>query len=152
MTPFPPLETLVPHRGRMLLVSAILDHSPDETTCAIEIPADSFVAASDGTVPPWTALEYMAQTVAVHAGLTAWQRGEPVKLGFLIGSRRVEFHAPPRVGQSLGATVRRVWGEAALGLFACSLRDRTTGRVLAKGQLSVALSDAAGHFGHEEGS
>lgn len=146
MTTFPPIESLVLHRGTMLLVSAILEHEADLTTCSGEIARDS-VVVKGGRVGRWVAIEYMAQTIAVHAGLSAWERNEPVKLGFLIGSRRVEFRRALHVGQAVAATARRVWGQANLGLFACTLRDRVTGDVIAEGELSVALSDAATVFG-----
>src|SRR5688500_8139460 len=138
MNSFPPLEILVPHRGRMLLLDGTLAHSPDETTCAAEILADAIVVRRDGTVSRWAALEYLAQTVAVHAGLAAWSRGEPVKLGFLIGSRRVEFHEPLALGRPLAVTARRLWGQASLGLFGCTLRDRTTDVVFVEGEIGSA--------------
>lgn len=150
MTAFPPLEALIPHRGRMLLVGGVLAHSPEETTCWLEVAVDSIVAGSDGRVGRWIALEYMAQTIAVHAGLSAWHRNESTRLGFLLGSRRVDLHSPLRVGQSLAATARYLWGQVGLGLFACTLRDRRTGAILGEGQLSVALADTAGRFGNGE--
>jgi predicted hotdog family 3-hydroxylacyl-ACP dehydratase len=147
MTAFPPLDALVPHRGRMLLIDAVLAHAPDTTTCGARIAPDSIVVRRDGTVARWAALEYLAQTVAVHAGLSAWARGEPPKLGFLIGSKRVEFHRAPPVGRPLCIVVRRVWGQASLGLFECALRDRDADAVLAEGELTVALADAIDRFG-----
>jgi len=140
---FPPLEALVPHRGRMLLVSRIEAHAPEETTCGIDVGADSLVVNEDGSVSAWVALEYMAQTIAVHAGLTAWSRDEPVRLGFLIGSRRVDFTTAMRGGQSLRATVRHVWGAAELAAFECVLHDVVTGALVARGQLSVAVAEAS---------
>jgi predicted hotdog family 3-hydroxylacyl-ACP dehydratase len=129
----------------MLLLDAIVAHGPDETTCAARASADSVMVKPGGRLPRWMALEYMAQTVAVHAGLCAWARREPIRLGFLIGSRRVDFHDAPRPGRSLLASARRIWGQASLGVFACWLRERDTGELLAEGQLSVSLSDADGH-------
>ena len=85
MTGLPPLEALVSHRGRMLLLSGIIGHTRDETICSAEITAKSILVASDGSVARWSALELMAQTIAVHVGLMAWRRNEPVRLGFLIG-------------------------------------------------------------------
>jgi predicted hotdog family 3-hydroxylacyl-ACP dehydratase len=147
MTAYPPLAALIPHRGRLLLVDTVLAHAPEETTCAIHIAPDAITVRRDGTVSRWAALEYLAQTVAVHAGLAAWSRGEPVKIGFLIGSKRVDFHEALPVGRPLCATVRRVWGQASLGLFACALRDRATDAVLVEGELTVALADAMDRFG-----
>lgn len=150
MTSYPPLDALLPHRGRMLLVDGILAHAGDETTCAVHIAPDAITVRRDGTVSRWAALEYLAQTIAVHAGLTAWSRGEPAKLGFLIGGRRVDFHASPPVGRPLAATVRRAWGQASLGLFECALRDRATDAVLVEGELMVALADTMDRFGRSE--
>lgn len=143
MSEYPPLEALVPHRGRMVLVNGIVEHTPEETCCRIDIAADAVVVNEDGSVSPWVALEYLAQTIAVHAGLTAWKLDEPVRLGFLIGSRRVEFAGAMRAGQSLLATVRHVWGQAELAAFDCVLRDASSGALVAQGQLSVAVADAS---------
>jgi predicted hotdog family 3-hydroxylacyl-ACP dehydratase len=140
---FPPVETLVPHRGRMLLVSRVEAHTPTETTCRIDIAADGIAVNEDGSVSAWVALEYMAQTIAAHAGLTAWRLDEPVRLGFLIGSRRVDFAGGMRAGQSLLATVRHVWGATELAAFDCVLHDAATGALVARGQLSVAVAEAA---------
>jgi predicted hotdog family 3-hydroxylacyl-ACP dehydratase len=143
MSAFPPLEALIPHRGRMRLVSAIVSHAALETCCRIDIADTSVVVQDDGSVSPCVALEYMAQTIAVHAGLTAVAAGKPVRLGFLIGARRVELEGSLRAGQSLLATVRHVWGEADLAAFDCELREAVTGAPVARGQLSVAVADAA---------
>ena len=150
MTDYPPLEALVPHRGRLLLVEGVLAHAPDETTCAIHIAPDAITVRRDGTVSRWAALEYLAQSVAVHAGLAAWSLGGPVKLGFLIGSKRMDFHQAPPVGRPLAATVRRVWGQASLGLFERALRDRATDAVLVEGELTVALADSMDQFRRSE--
>jgi predicted hotdog family 3-hydroxylacyl-ACP dehydratase len=139
----PPLEALVPHRGRMLLVSAVVEHAAKQTCCRVDIAGDSVVVNDDGSVSPWVALEYMAQAVAVHAGLTAWSAGQPVRLGFLIGARHVEIAGAMRAGQSLLATVCHVWGEADLAAFECTLREAAGGALVARGQLSVAVADAA---------
>jgi predicted hotdog family 3-hydroxylacyl-ACP dehydratase len=147
MTRFPPLEHLMPHRGCLLLLTGIVAHSPEETTCSVDIGVDSIVVTGDGTVPCWAAVEYMAQAIAVHAGLAAWQRGEPVPLGFLIGSRGVDFHAPIRADQSLLVTVQHRWGQRNLGLFDCTVRDGITGALVSEGQLSVALGDGDERIG-----
>jgi predicted hotdog family 3-hydroxylacyl-ACP dehydratase len=143
MSAFPPLEALVPHRGRMLLVTGIVTHTARETCCRIDLADDGIIVHGDGSVSAWVALELMAQTVAVHAGLTAWSAGQPVRLGFLIGARHVALEGPLRGGQSLHATVSHVWGEADLAAFDCVLREASTGALRARGQLSVAVADAA---------
>jgi hypothetical protein len=39
--------------------------------------------------------------------------------------------------------VSHVWGEADLAAFDCVLREASTGALRARGQLSVAVADAA---------
>ena len=41
----------------------------------------------DAGVPAWAGVEYMAQTIAAHAGVEARARGEPPAIGFLLGTR-----------------------------------------------------------------
>jgi predicted hotdog family 3-hydroxylacyl-ACP dehydratase len=89
----PDILSLVPHAGPMVLLDRVIsvDH---ETLCAeVTIREDSLFAAKEG-VGGWVGIEYMAQAIAAHAGYAARQRGEPVKIGFLLGSRRYECHCP----------------------------------------------------------
>lgn len=85
----PDIRTLLPHSGQMVLLNRLLavDH---ESLCAeVCITADSMLAVEQG-VGAWVGIEYMAQAIAAHAGWLAHQRGEPVKVGFLLGSRKYE--------------------------------------------------------------
>lgn len=131
----------------MRLLACILDHSATETVCRVEIDPDSLFVEADGSVPAWVGLEYMAQCAAAHAGLRARERGEPAKVGFLIGCRRLEFRTRGyRVGQSLTAVARHVWGQSELASFACRLEDARSGAVLLEGQLSVMLPNTLDAF------
>jgi len=137
---FPPIAEVLPHAGRMVLLARILDHAEGFTTCGVEIMADSPFLDPDGAIPPWVGLEYMTQCIAAHAGLRARARGEPIKPGFFIGSRRVDFRTDGfRVGQTLSVTANHVWGDKELASFACVLRDRLTHAVLVEGTLKVFL-------------
>ncbi len=142
-TRFPPIVAVLPHAGRIVLLTRILDHTETETTCEGEVTPHSLFAKPDGTIPPWIGLEYMAQCIAAHAGLRAWIRGEPIKPGFFIGSRRVDFWTDGfRVGQVLRVMATHLWGEKELASFACTLRDGLTNAPLAGGKLNVFLPDA----------
>ena len=137
----PPVAAVLPHRGAMMLLSEVLEHSDEHTACAVDIGADTPFADADGTVPALVAVEYMAQCVAAHAGLRAWAKGEPARIGFLIGSRRLDFKTLVdfRVGQRLVVRVTRTWGEEEFAMFACRLIDSESDRVLVEGHLNVFL-------------
>ncbi|HSZ80825.1 MAG TPA: 3-hydroxylacyl-ACP dehydratase [Polyangia bacterium] len=135
MTTFPPIETLVPHKPPMLLLDRVLSYSTDFVSCEVVIRVDSpFVR--DGVVPAIVGLEYMAQGVATFAGLSAREKGEAPRIGFLLGSRdvRVDVDGFP-VGDRLVVEARRTWGEHDLGSFVCKVRRG--GDVLVHGSLTV---------------
>lgn len=143
----PPVSEVLPQRGRMMLLSAVLEHAASDTVCAIEVGPDSPFLEADGAVAPWIALEYMAQCVAAHAGLDARAKGEPPKVGFLIGSRRLEFRTKGfRVGQRLTVRATRTWGENEFALFTCRLIDTESQAILVEGNLNVFLPHSIERF------
>jgi predicted hotdog family 3-hydroxylacyl-ACP dehydratase len=75
----------------MVLLTAIRDHRPDRTACTVEIPEYAAFRGPDGLVLSWVGIEYMAQCIAAHRGLRSRANGEPIKVGFLVGSKRVAF-------------------------------------------------------------
>jgi predicted hotdog family 3-hydroxylacyl-ACP dehydratase len=83
------VEDLVPHSGDMSLLDTVVafNLSSLHATARIE-KSNPFVTA--GTVSSWIGIEYMAQAIAAWAGAQARQKGEPVKLGFLLGTRKYE--------------------------------------------------------------
>jgi predicted hotdog family 3-hydroxylacyl-ACP dehydratase len=129
----------------MVLLSRVLHHEADRTVCAVDIDAQSMFRDAAGNVAAWVGIEYMAQCIAAHAGLLGRASGKPPLMGFLIGSRRIDFHAPGfRRGQTLEVTADRVWGGAeGLASFDCTLLDASTRAVLAEGRLSC-FTPAAG--------
>jgi predicted hotdog family 3-hydroxylacyl-ACP dehydratase len=75
--------------------------------------------------------------------------GEPPRMGFLLGGRRITFHvARFRRGDRLRVEARRVWGgPGGLASFDCSLEDAATGKLLAEGRLNCAVAKAGEEFG-----
>ena len=148
-TSFPPVAEVVPQRGRMMLLSSVLEHSDQHTVCAVEVGTDSPFLETGGTVPALIGVEYMAQCVAAHAGLQRWAKGEAPRVGFLIGSRRLDVRSPTgfRAGQRLIVHVRRAWGEEEFAVFACRLIDAPSQAILVQGNLNVFLPRSLDRFG-----
>ena len=66
----------------------------DESLCAeVRVRADSLFLV-DGAVGGWVGLEYMAQAIGAFAGYSARLRGEPVRIGYLLGTRHYECTQP----------------------------------------------------------
>lgn len=135
----PAVAQLVPHRPPMLLIDRVIAHGDNVTVCEVEVKADSlFTVERDGRreVPAVVGIEYMAQTVATFAGMSARKERRAPRIGFLIGCRelRLDTDAFP-VGQVLTVEVRRLFGETDLGSFACTITHG--GRTLVTGTLTV---------------
>jgi predicted hotdog family 3-hydroxylacyl-ACP dehydratase len=131
----PPVEQLVPHRGPMLLLDEVRRGDAKGIECRVLLRPDSpFVEA--GRVRAAVAVEYMAQCVAAWVGLQGHARGEPVRIGYLVGAREVAFAVDEfRVGDELRIEATRVWGDDTLGHFECKVsRD---GATVATGGLNV---------------
>lgn len=124
----PLISELVPHSGTMLLLDRVVAFDTDMLAAEVAIRAASLFC--DGAqVGAWVGIEYMAQAVAAHAGYSARLRGEPVKVGFLLGSRRYTSKvAGFAVGTVLNVHVQRaLQGENGLGAFDCRIAVRQDG-------------------------
>jgi predicted hotdog family 3-hydroxylacyl-ACP dehydratase len=122
----PDIRSLVPHSGPMVLLDRAIS-ADEESLCAeVRIRADSLFCV-DGAVGAWVGLEYMAQAIGAYAGYTARLRGEPIKLGYLLGTRRYECSRPVfTVGMLLRIHVKRILqSENGLGSFECCIEDES---------------------------
>ncbi len=132
------MAEVLPHAGEMVFLAEILEHGEDSTSCRIDIDAQRFFRDASGRIPSWVGLEYLAQTIAAHGGLLDRKRGEPPRIGFLLGGRRVSYYTPRFLrGQQLAARVTHRWGGMeGLVTFACVLEDLANGEVLVEGNLN----------------
>ncbi len=121
MTDCTDIAELIPHSGRMILLDRILDY--DEQSLSAElIVRDAGLPGNDKTVPAWAGIEYMAQAVAAYAGIKSKQSGEPIKLGFLLGTRRYTSNVDSfNVGSVLIIQVRNIIQDEKLGVFDCKI-------------------------------
>jgi predicted hotdog family 3-hydroxylacyl-ACP dehydratase len=118
----PDIRQMVPHSGQMVLLDRALQADADCLVAEVRIHEGSMLGGPDG-VGAWVGIEYMAQAISAHAGWHALQRGEDVKVGFLLGSRKYEakvaVFAP---GSVLHVHVRRVLrADNGLGAFDCRI-------------------------------
>jgi len=89
------LKTLIPHRGKMLLLSRIVEYDIEQSIRSeYDITEDClFYDPAIGGVPAWAGFEFMAQSVSVLAGIRSREKGERPKIGFILSipSMRIEI-------------------------------------------------------------
>ena len=122
----PDIRLLLPHSGTMVLLDRVI--SADENSLCAEVtiqPGSLFY--SDGGVGAWVGLEYMAQAIGAYAGYRARLRGEPIKIGFLLGTRRYESRRPVfSQGSVLKVYIKRVLeSDNGLASFDCRIDDES---------------------------
>jgi predicted hotdog family 3-hydroxylacyl-ACP dehydratase len=144
---FPPVAELVPHEGDMVFLDRVLAAGP--STLSAELTITERSALFDGAgVGAWAGIEYMAQAIAAHAGWQAHQRGEPVKVGFLLGSRRYQCGVERfALGSVLHVHVHHaLQGENGLAAFECRIEDSADGAQLAGATITVYQPDNLEEF------
>ncbi|MDE1183542.1 hotdog family protein [Paraburkholderia sp.] len=91
-TAFPPIDTILPHRGTMLLLDSVSACEAETVTAHAQVDATAWYADSDGAMPAWIGIELMAQTIAAHISLLAMRAGGIARPGVLLGARRYDAH------------------------------------------------------------
>jgi len=130
---------VVPHGVPMSLLDNIGSYSDKELVANVTIREDSMFCEPDG-VPAWVGVEYMGQAVAAYAGVRARIANQPVKIGFLVSTRRYESlcsHFP--IGTSLSVSVNQIT-DSIIGLqvFICRI---TGNNIQIQANLNVFLSE-----------
>lgn len=131
-----PIAEVVPHAGAMLFLDELLSHDEDGVVAEAAVHEQHLFATPQG-VPAWVGIEFMAQAIAAWAGCRARAQGEPVRIGFLLGTRRYECRLQHfAFGSRLRIEVKReIFGDNGLGMFACRLFQ--AGEEVASANLSV---------------
>ena len=146
---YPPLEQLLPHRPPMILLDRMIEATDMGTMCEVTIgPQTLFIGP--GGVPAFVGLEYMAQAVAAYGGYKSYLAGEPLAIGFLLGTPQLTTHCQFfACGQTLRIQVTHAWGENELMQFHCTVQDPLTGKILQQAELNIFKPQNIQSYLHE---
>lgn len=146
-----PVHSLIPHSDTMVLLDQILSRHEHGLTASVTITSDSLFAEAEG-VPSWIGLEYMGQAIAAFAGITAREQNEPVRIGFLVSTRRYEpsiAHFTP--GMSLIISIEAItFNTTGLRVFECSIAHNQ--QQLVSANLNVFMPEDINAFMKESAS
>ena len=152
--PIKPTDHLLPHSGRMVLLDEVLSYDDTSLHAVCTVRPDCILLPPDSpdALPGWQGMEIMAQGVGAWAGVQALDAGRPVQLGFLLGTRKLEFGVPAiPVGTVMDVKAVLSWLDNAnnMGVFDCTLAVRTptagreaelpAGTLLLSGALNVFM-------------
>ncbi|MCF4997803.1 3-hydroxylacyl-ACP dehydratase [Pseudomonas syringae] len=118
-----PLAELLPHAGDMILIDDILDVDDEQIRTRLTVRPDGLFNLPDGSLPAYLGIELMAQSVAAFAGCHARRKGDPVALGFLLGTRKFECNveAFPAGSELVIHGIRSLEDDNGMGVFECHI-------------------------------
>lgn len=110
----------------MILLSGYEEPAGEDSVVAfVDVGmASPFCEQALGGVPSCVALEYMAQTMALLVGLRDRRRGQKPRIGFVLGSRKLETKIPCfRDGERYRIAVTCTYEDESFGSFDCTITD-----------------------------
>jgi predicted hotdog family 3-hydroxylacyl-ACP dehydratase len=99
------LQTLIPHRGKMMLLSRCTGYDFHERSVRVEYDITEDCLFYDPAlvgVPTWVGFEFMAQAISVLAGLRDREKGIKPNIGFVLSVPSMQIKIP---AFGLGKTV-----------------------------------------------
>ncbi len=129
------LDGLLPHTGKMRLVDEVLSFEGETVTLRLVVRDDGLFndPRLGGDIAAHVGIEYMAQAVAAHIGLSLQRDGDVKRTGFLLGTRLYESNVNSfKPGTELLLTAERLFiSPEGLGVYDCTI-DGPGVRVTAK--------------------
>jgi len=130
MAAFPAVEQLLPHRGSMLLIDAVLSCEADSIVTRATVSPEGMAA--------WMGLELMAQAAAACAGMEARRGGTAPRRGMLVGCRAYRAASPSFSGVLRIKASRTASDDSGFSVFDCSVTT-SSGETLATGTIQVLI-------------
>ncbi|NIA27324.1 MAG: 3-hydroxylacyl-ACP dehydratase [Desulfobulbaceae bacterium] len=116
-----PVRELLPHDPPMVLLDKVISCAESSLVAEVVVKPESMFCDESG-VPAWVGIEYMAQSVAAHAGAMARQHGGRPVIGYLLGTRSYKSAVSEfPIGATLKIVVEPLFVETGLGAFACRI-------------------------------
>ena len=91
------LQSYIPHRGKMLLLSSVKEYNLEEQRLCAEhhVTEDCiFYDPSLGGVPAWAGFEFIAQAISVLSGIKCRALGQKPKMGFILSIPSMKMYLP----------------------------------------------------------
>jgi predicted hotdog family 3-hydroxylacyl-ACP dehydratase len=115
------VASLIPHSGQMVLLDRVVEFDGNNLVAEMTVRKNGLFG-NEKEVPAWVGIEYMAQAVGAYAGIKSKLAGEPIKLGYLLGTRRFTSNVASFVaGTALTINVKVIIQDDKLGAFSCQI-------------------------------
>lgn len=136
--PITKIAPLVPHSGEMILLDQIDEFGEDYLIAQTTI-TDKNILLQNGKLATFSGIEIMAQGIAAWSGCIAVKANQPVRLGYLLGTRKLHIYSQEiPIGSTLKIKIKMSIQDATgFGVFDCQLIDLKENKVILEGALNV---------------
>jgi predicted hotdog family 3-hydroxylacyl-ACP dehydratase len=115
------IRRLLPQEPPMLLVDEVIGWNDERIVAGVTVRADSLFLDDKG-MPAHIAIEWMAQTCGALVGIKAIEAGQPVRIGFLLGTRDFRSRVSRfQVGDRIAIAADSVFNDGQMAVFDCSV-------------------------------
>jgi predicted hotdog family 3-hydroxylacyl-ACP dehydratase len=118
------MAELLPHEPPMVLLDSVIGWQAGKLKAAVEIRATSLFVHPGRGAPAHVGIEYMAQACGAYAGLEAKAAGQPIRPGFLLGTRHYMSRAAWfGIGERLVIGVEEILRQGPMCVFQCHIEN-----------------------------
>ncbi|WP_166171349.1 3-hydroxylacyl-ACP dehydratase [Acinetobacter sp. SA01] len=114
----------IPHEQPMVFVDHLIEASDVFAIAELVIRPELMFCEAEG-LPTWSSIELMAQTISAYAGYKGKMSGLPPKIGFLLGTRKMQLPVPYfALGETVRIKAEQGYLHEGLGQFQCEIEYR----------------------------
>ena len=114
----------IPHEQPMVFVGHLIEASDNFAIAELVIRPELMFCEAEG-LPTWSSIELMAQTISVYAGHKGKMSGLQPKIGFLLGTRKMQLPVPYfALGETVRIKAEQGYLHEGLGQFQCEIEYR----------------------------
>ena len=91
------LQNIIPHRGKMLLLTRINEYNLEARALCAEFHVTGdciFYDPAVGGVPAWAGFEFMAQAISALSGIRDREMGIKPRIGFILSIPSMKINVP----------------------------------------------------------
>ncbi|MDR2758564.1 MAG: 3-hydroxylacyl-ACP dehydratase [Spirochaetaceae bacterium] len=140
------LCSLLPHRGKMFLLSRISTYNKKKNTLSAEYdigPGCLFYDPEFGGVPSWVGIECMAQSISALSGIINRDEGKKPPPGFILSISNLELAVPfLSSGTVLRTYVREDYRLDAVFSYNCEMSGQDLSGSYPVGRANIMVMEA----------
>lgn len=111
----------LPHHAPMIMIDSLVEAGEDFAIAKVTVTPALMFSNAQG-LPTWASIELMAQTVSLYAGVQGQKNQQAPKIGFLLGSRKMNFDfAYFPLNSEIIIKAKKNYMQDNLGVFDCEI-------------------------------